>query len=186
MGPWAQLLAQSAPRRSLLLPAQRQACLSSPSTWSGDILEAGLGCLPTSGPDKTLLFELRSCPLTLATSQRPACEVRKQEAHAQPSSTSRPLVLGLGEEDGEKKNTQGGVTSLNKASLMSRAFRGHLCSQGPSRQGPRATGFYGTRGSLEGNVPWAQEYVQMIYAHREGLLHPSTELDLWSGQRDRV
>lgn len=97
-----------------------------------------------------------------------------------------PWCWGWERRMGRKRTHKEGVTSLNKASLMSRAFRGHLCSQGPSRQGPRATGFYGTRGSLEGNVPWAQEYVQMIYAHREGLLHPSTELDLWSGQRDRV
>jgi hypothetical protein len=39
-----------------LLAASSKAGLSARHTWFSDVLEAGLGCLPTSRPDKNLLF----------------------------------------------------------------------------------------------------------------------------------
>lgn len=43
-----------------------------PGTWPGDVRKAGLGCLPTSGPNKNLLFQV-SGPALAPVNPTEAC-----------------------------------------------------------------------------------------------------------------
>lgn len=139
-----------------------------------------MGWLPTSRPDKNLLFHIPAPALAPGNPTVPASEGRKRRLGCCALCSASPMVPGCwgwcggGKERGERTQ-QASQHQTRPPSRTGPPAATSLASALPGNP-PFTAHFYGAFCSLEGNVPCAHKYARMIYARGRGLPGPSTLL----------